>query len=150
MKKEQKKELSMSSNNITLESELSFNLEQVDLTKLDNVFNDLKLTKPIIVYFVDDEEMIQLNKEVLNHDFYTDIITFDYTDDIDITHSELVVSVDRVKENAANLQVDFIKELYRVCIHGMLHITGLDDQTNEQKQKMRNEEDRLLILHCST
>lgn len=140
----------MSSNNITLESELSFNLEQVDLTKLDNVFNDLKLTKPIIVYFVDDEEMIQLNKEVLNHDFYTDIITFDYTDDIDITHSELVVSVDRVKENAANLQVDFIKELYRVCIHGMLHITGLDDQTNEQKQKMRNEEDRLLILHCST
>lgn len=140
----------MSSNNISIETELPFSLEQINLSSLNKVFNYLNLTKPIIIYLVGDEEMIELNKQVLNHDFYTDIITFDYTDDVDITHNELVISIDRIRENSKNLKVTFVKELHRVCIHGMLHIFGLDDQTDDQKQKMRNEEDRLLILHCST
>ena len=100
--------------------------------------------------FCSDEYLLQMNKEHLNHDYYTDIITFDYTDDEDISHSEIMISLDRVKENATEHNESYLRELHRVCIHGMLHISGLDDQTDDEKQKMRLEENRILDLYCST
>ena len=140
----------MSSDNILIETELPDVTNKVDTSALNKTFNHLNIQKPIIYFFVTDEELLEVNKEVLKHDYYTDIITFDYTDDEDISHSEIIISIDRVKENALVHKETYQRELHRVCIHGLLHISGLDDQTEEQKQKMRSEENRILDLYCST
>ena len=140
----------MSSDNISIETEYTEVINKVDTSALNQTFTHLKLQKPIIYYFVSDDDLLEVNKAALNHDYYTDIITFDYTDDEDISHSEIMISLDRVKENATEHNESYLRELHRVCIHGMLHISGLDDQTDDEKQKMRLEENRILDLYCST
>lgn len=140
----------MSSDNISIETEYTEVINKVDTSALNQTFTHLKLQKPIIYYFMSDDDLLEVNKAALNHDYYTDIITFDYTDDEDISHSEIMISLDRVKENATEHNESYLRELHRVCIHGMLHISGLDDQTDDEKQKMRLEENRILDLYCST
>lgn len=140
----------MSSDNISIETEYTEVINKVDTSALNQTFTHLKLQKPIIYYFMSDDDLLEVNKAALNHDYYTDIITFDYTDDEDISHSEIMISLDRVKENAIEHNESYQRELHRVCIHGMLHISGLDDQTDDEKQKMRLEENRILDLYCST
>lgn len=136
--------------NIQIENQTTHSLEGLMSNGLEKVRVSLGLNKSIFYLFVSDKEMLRLNNQVLKHDYYTDIITFDYEDDEDLEANEIVISLDRVIENAKNNNTTFVNELHRVCIHGMLHIFGLKDETKEQKIKMRSEEDRYINLHCSS
>lgn len=97
--------------------------------------------------FCNDEYLHKINVEFLNHDDYTDIISFDYTMGKTI-NGDIYISVERVKENAQNFGVSFENELHRVIIHGVLHYLGWKDKTETEKKAMRNKEnDCLLVLN---
>jgi probable rRNA maturation factor len=96
--------------------------------------------------FCSDEYLHQINLEYLDHDTYTDIITFNNADEAGVIESDIFISIDRVTENAATLNTTFADELHRVMIHGVLHLAGFDDKNPELKQKMQLEEDRSLAL----
>ena len=81
--------------------------------------------------FCSDDYLLEINKKHLNHDYYTDIITFDYSEKK--ISGDLLISIDRVKENAKTFSVSFIHELNRVVIHGVLHLCGYNDKTEEEK-----------------
>lgn len=92
--------------------------------------------------FVSDEYLLHLNKEELKHDFYTDIITFPYHEEGNKElHSDIYISIDRVKENADENKTTFIDELHRVMIHGVLHLLGFDDHGEENIAEMRRQEE---------
>ena len=91
--------------------------------------------------FCSDEYLHQINLEYLDHDTYTDIITFNNADEAGVVESDIFISIDRVKENGEALNTTFIDELHRVMIHGVLHLLGFDDKTAALKQKMQQEED---------
>ncbi|MDX1903199.1 MAG: rRNA maturation RNase YbeY [Thermonemataceae bacterium] len=95
--------------------------------------------------FCDDAYLLQINQEYLNHDTYTDIITFDNAEKKGVLESDIFISVERVKENAQNLQIDFEQELRRVLIHGVLHLLGYKDKNKTQEQEMRAKEDEALL-----
>jgi len=102
--------------------------------------------KSVSYIFCSDEFLLKLNKEYLNHDTYTDILTFTLSNSpLDIV-SEIYISIQRVKENAAELDVPFENELHRVMIHGILHLCGYEDKTQKQKSLMRVKEDHYLFL----
>ena len=90
--------------------------------------------------FCDDVYLHKLNVEYLDHDTYTDIITFDYSERKNL-HGEIYISVDRVEDNAEKYNVAFQQELARVIIHGILHCCGYRDKSNEEKELMRTKED---------
>ena len=94
-----------------------------------------------------DSYLLSLNSKYLNHDTYTDIITFNQSDHPNTIETDIYISVDRVSENAESNGEDFEKELHRVMIHGILHLMGFDDKTPEQKSLMRKKEDTCLSLH---
>ena len=96
--------------------------------------------------FCSDQYLWQLNQEYLNHDSFTDIITFDSSDSHKIIEGEVFISIDRVRENAALNDTTFIQELYRVMIHGVLHLIGFNDKTKTQRQTMRAKEDASISL----
>jgi len=96
--------------------------------------------------FCNDDYLHNLNVQYLDHDTLTDIITFTYSDDS--IEGDIFISIERVKENANNLNIPFEKELHRVMIHGVLHLLGLKDKTKEDKEIMtKNENDCLDILN---
>lgn len=97
------------------------------------------------VIFCTDEYLLELNKSHLNHDYYTDIITFDYCEE-NLVSGDLFISIERVQDNAAKLTLSEEKELHRVIIHGVLHLLGLNDKTEQDKVMMRAKEDELLAL----
>ena len=99
----------------------------------------------LIYIFSDDEFLLQINKKYLRHNNYTDIITFDLSDDLKID-GEIYISLDRVKENAKKYEVKFTDEIHRVMIHGVLHLIGYNDKTPSQKRKMKAKEDFYLSL----
>jgi probable rRNA maturation factor len=105
-----------------------------------------KKLEQLDVIFVDDEELLQMNRAFLQHDYYTDIITFDLSDAMDTVHGELYISRDRVIENAALLTSTPSDEILRVCIHGLLHLCGINDKNEEEKLEMRAAEN-IYILH---
>lgn len=93
------------------------------------------------VNFVDDFRIKKLNRTFLNHNYFTDILTFTYNADKNGIEGELVISLDTVKKNAVSYGVPFTRELKRVIIHGCLHLAGYDDRTKSQKElimKMEN------------
>jgi probable rRNA maturation factor len=96
--------------------------------------------------FCSDEYLHQINLDYLDHDTYTDIITFNNADNYGVIESDIFISIDRVKENAQILNIPFIDELHRIMIHGILHLIGFDDKTAALKQKMQQEEDLSLSL----
>lgn len=101
----------------------------------------------ITYLFCTDQKIIEVNKDYLQHDYYTDIITFDYTED-DVISGDLLISLDTVRSNAEMFKVDFMDELYRVVIHGILHLCGINDQTSTEQMRMTDEENNALnILH---
>jgi rRNA maturation RNase YbeY len=102
--------------------------------------------KSLSYIFCTDEFLLKLNQEYLNHDTLTDILTFNLTGTSLPIVSEIYISVDRVKENAASLAVPFIKELYRVMIHGVLHLCGYQDHSPKEKLLMRKKEDHYLTF----
>ena len=95
--------------------------------------------------FCDDEYLLNVNREHLNHDYYTDIITFDLSDTNDI-ESDIFISIDRVNENSAKQKVSFTQELHRVIAHGLLHLIGFNDKTDDDKEIMSEKEDSCLFL----
>lgn len=102
--------------------------------------------KSVSYVFCTDEFLLKLNQEYLNHDTLTDILTFTLSNSSLPVVSEIYISVERVKENAEKLKVLFITELYRVMIHGILHLCGYTDQTKSKKANMRKKEDYYLSL----
>jgi rRNA maturation RNase YbeY len=95
--------------------------------------------------FCDDEYLLQINQEHLQHDYYTDIISFDYTIGNEIS-GDLFISVDRVKENAIDFNVSFEEELKRVLVHGVLHYCGYKDKSEVDELLMRRKEDEKLAM----
>lgn len=93
----------------------------------------------ITLIFCTDEELLAINKEHLDHDYYTDIITFNYNND-SIISGDLFISVDRIKDNATQLGVSMEEELHRVCYHGVLHLVGYNDKTDQEIEVMRAKE----------
>jgi len=102
--------------------------------------------KSISYVFCTDEYLLKLNQEYLNHDTLTDILTFTLSNSSLPVVSEIYISIERVKENAEKLKLPFITELYRVMIHGLLHLCGHTDQTKSEKAVMRKKEDYYLSL----
>ncbi len=96
----------------------------------------------INIIFMDDEALLEVNKKYLHHDYYTDIITFPYQ--YEPIHTDLFISVDRVRDNANTLKQDFTKELSRVIIHGVLHMLGYKDKEELEKNLMREKEETYL------
>ena len=97
-------------------------------------------------YFCSDEKLLEINRERLGHDFYTDIVTFPLTDCETVLSSEFCISLDRVRENAATFGRSYDNELHRVIIHGVLHLIGFDDHTEEDEKTMREKEEEALKL----
>lgn len=102
--------------------------------------------------FCSDDYLLDINRQYLNHDYYTDIITFDNRESAEEPIlSDIFISVDRIKDNAQNLGIEFSQELYRVLIHGVLHLLGHADKTEQQQADMRKrEEASLSLLHIPT
>ena len=92
---------------------------------------------------VNDEKILEVNRQYLGHDYYTDIITFDY-DEGDVLNGDLVISLDTVRSNAAMLGKDYEEELYRVIIHGVLHLCGINDKGPGEREQMEAAENRAL------
>ena len=95
--------------------------------------------------FVDDEKMLEVNNEYLGHDYFTDIITFDY-DEGDTISGDLVISLDTVRTNAEKFGKDYNEELHRVIIHGILHLCGLNDKGPGEREIMEAHENKALAL----
>lgn len=93
-----------------------------------------------------DEELLKINQSALQHDTYTDIITFDLSDTEGEVDGEVYISIDRIKENASLFGVGFYNEYYRVLSHGLLHLMGFKDKTIEEKTEMKKQEDLALTI----
>ena len=95
--------------------------------------------------FCDDEHILKVNREFLNHDYYTDIITFDYCEG-DVLNGDLVISLDTVRTNAEKFGKAYDEELHRVIIHGILHLCGINDKAPGEREVMEAAENRALSL----
>jgi probable rRNA maturation factor len=96
------------------------------------------------INFISNEEIIRINKIYLNHDFTTDIITFNYSSDIKNIDGEIIISIDDAKINSQKYKVSFYEEIARLVIHGILHLLGYDDQITSKKKVMKRMENKLL------
>ncbi len=101
--------------------------------------------KKMLYHFVDDQEILRINQSHLNHDHYTDIITFDYTEGIALT-GEMLISIETVQSNSEKLRLRFEEELFRVMTHGLLHLMGYQDKTGREAAIMIEKEDFYLNL----
>lgn len=98
--------------------------------------------------FCDDEKILEVNREYLQHDYYTDIITFDYDED-DIISGDLVISLDTVKSNAELFHKNYDEELHRVIIHGILHLCGINDKEPGEREIMEAAENKALAMRTA-
>ena len=96
--------------------------------------------------FCNDAYLSQINQQYLNHDTLTDIITFDHSETSGAIEGDIFISIERVKENAEKYNTPFERELFRVMVHGLLHLMGYDDKTPAQKKVMRRKEEEFLTL----
>jgi len=111
----------------------------------DTIKSQGKKVGDISYLFCDDAYLIEVNRTYLNHDTYTDIITFDYVED-DLVSGDIMISVERVKENAVLYNTTFEQELHRVIIHGILHLLGQGDKTDVEAAQMRKKEEKALAV----
>ena len=95
--------------------------------------------------FCDDEYLLEINQKYLDHDYYTDIISFDYSVANEL-HGDIFISIDRVRENANDFKVTFHNELLRVMAHGVLHYCGYKDKSEEESVLMRTKENETILL----
>ena len=132
--------------------EINFFYENIDPFNLNSkadkwieetVQNENKQAGEINVIFCSDEHLLKMNVEHLDHDFYTDIITFDYSEN-KIVSGDLFISKDRVEDNSNQFKEPFEKEIHRVIIHGVLHLLGYNDKTEEEQKQMREKENYYL------
>mgnify|MGYP003348178841 FL=1 len=112
------------------------------IIKLEN-----KKAKSLNFVFCSDKYLLQINKAFLNHNYFTDIITFDLSDSKKEISGEIYISVDRVKDNARIYNTSIKKEVHRVIFHGVLHLCGYGDKTKPQKKTMTNRENHYLAKY---
>lgn len=110
------------------------------------ILSEEKKIGEINYIFCDDEYLLKVNQDYLQHDYYTDIITFDYVKGKTIS-GEIFVSLQRISDNASTLSKDYEEELRRVLAHGVLHLSGYKDKTEEEEQLMRSKEDFYLAKY---
>lgn len=120
----------------------SFESQNLYQTKAQTLLEKEAFSKDLLlrVIFLDDETLLLMNKEFLNHDYYTDIITFPIEEAEDTLEAELYISIDRVRDNAQKESESFSNELLRVFLHGILHLVGYKDDTAQAKKIMREKE----------
>ena len=135
--------------------EITFQSEGVDHPQIDEaktakwiesvakLYN--KEVGEISFLFCNDEKILEVNQQYLNHDFYTDIITFDYSEENTIS-GDIIISLQTVESNSQMYNTRFIEELHRVIIHGILHLSGLNDSTKEEEKVMRDAENSTLKI----
>ena len=126
-------------------------LDDVDFIGLSKwleqvVIREKKILGEIVYVFCDDKYLLEKNIKYLNHDYLTDVITFDYCEDR-VVSGDILISVERVRENGKSYNVSFFTEIKRVIVHGLLHLLGYDDKTNSSKQEMTEKEDFYLNLY---
>ena len=126
--------------------ELSSELFSLWLTEVAQI--EGKSTGEITVIFCSDEHLLTMNQRYLDHDYYTDIITFDYSEEDEIS-GDLFISIDRVYDNADANGVVRENELKRVCVHGVLHLCGFGDKSDDEAKVMRLKEDYYLDKYVS-
>ncbi len=111
------------------------------------IVSEGKCLKELTFIFCDDAYLLDINQKYLQHDDYTDIITFDYTDD-NLIGGDIFISIARVKENARTYKVEVVEELQRVMAHGVLHLMGYSDKTQKDISIMRSkEEEKIKLFH---
>lgn len=135
---------------------VQFQTENVELPRLDyqklgrwieSVAGDHgKVTGRVTYVFCDDEYILATNRQFLNHDYYTDVITFDYTHD-DRISGDIVISLDTVRSNAEQVGCPYERELLRVIIHGVLHLCGINDKGPGEREIMESHEDEALDVY---
>lgn len=111
----------------------------------DTIKSQNKRVGDISYIFCDDAYLIEINRTYLNHDTYTDIITFDYVED-DLVSGDIMISVERVEENAKIFKTTFEQELHRVIIHGIHHLLGQGDKSEAEAAAMRKKEEASLAI----
>lgn len=136
---------------------ISYNTENVRMPKIRRrdtskwirqvAANHGKKVGDIAYIFCDDEKILEVNKQYLQHDYYTDIITFDYTEE-DVISGDIFISLDTVKSNSEEQHTDYDEELHRVIIHGILHLCGIDDKGPGEREIMEKEENKALAIRC--
>ena len=131
--------------NLFFEDVENFDLDPIFLTSWlsDTCFDELKVLDEVNLIFCSDEYLLKMNIEYLQHDYYTDIISFDYCEDDKIL-GDLFISKDRVLENSIDNNVSFALELQRVIVHGVLHLCGYKDKSSKESRKMREKENYYL------
>lgn len=134
---------------------ITYNIDGVKMPKIKKRENNAwikavaasygKKVGEIAYIFVNDEKILEVNREYLQHDYYTDIITFDYCED-DIISGDLFISLDTVRTNAKQVGATYEQELYRVIIHGILHLCGINDKGPGEREIMEAAENRALAM----
>ncbi len=114
---------------------------------VESIFKKEKKDLGSINYiFCSDKRLLEINRQFLNHDYYTDIITFDLSEGNSI-QAEIYISIDRIRDNAKTLDVSLKSELHRVIFHGALHLCGFGDKTKMEKEEMREREEFYLTQY---
>ena len=127
------------------------NIEEITIPPLTKdwlqnlISSENKKLGEINYIFCDDEHLLQVNRDFLQHDYYTDVITFDYVKGKTIS-ADIFVSLPRISDNAKSLSKDFNSELLRVLAHGVLHLCGYKDKTEDEILEMRSKEDFYLNI----
>jgi len=133
---------------VETDASISFHIQDVPKPPVDEIKceewllavteEEKKTVSTVNIIFVSDEALLKMNIEHLAHDYYTDIITFDYSDTS--VEGDLYISIDRVQDNALQLQQTYEEELHRVIVHGVLHLIGYGDKTDTEAKTMRSKE----------
>ena len=125
---------------------ISYNTDGVDMPKIKKrTITYGRRVGDVGYLFVNDEKMLEMNREYLGHDYYTDVITFDYDED-DIVSGDIIISLDTVKSNAELYAKSYDEELHRVIIHGILHLCGINDKGPGEREIMERAENRALAM----
>jgi probable rRNA maturation factor len=135
---------------VDLHTEDVASVKEINESFLESWYGDVcerekKTLSDISVILCSDDYLLEMNRQYLDHDYYTDIITFDYSEE-DLVSGDLFISIDRVTENANERSIAFDDELHRVCVHGLLHLIGYKDKSESEEALMRAKEDEMLKL----
>ena len=133
---------------ISFNYELEFTLDKETLIAdwlSEVIISEDKQEGEINYIFCDDDYLLEINQQYLDHDTLTDIISFDYSIGNEL-HGDIFISIERVRENATDFKVSFEEELKRVLVHGVLHYCGYKDKTEEDEMKMRLKEDEKIKM----
>ncbi len=135
-------------NFLTGDRKFTFQQKRVIKAFIELIFKKEKIALQQISYvFCSDEFLLKMNNDFLQHDYYTDIITFGLSEKNNPVEAEIYISIDRVKDNAKQLGVLYKTEMLRVLFHGALHLCGFKDKTKSEILNMRAKEERFLLLY---